>query len=196
MKEWDLAAYQRKFNNSWTRLRRKDGEERWFLVNNVGEFWNVWDPLKKESRLLEFKAYEPLYAYVPSGFVSATTLLMRMHTRSFTVGVGGNNYHLYTYNRARDPVDEDRFPRLWVDNVWGNDTWCNLSLEKPWEPSVEEKRSALSSCGAISRKLFLSRYGVYYFYTKIGTRKKEVFVLDVPYRSCLQEIHDALRGVL
>ncbi len=195
MKEWDAAAYMRKFGNTLTRvLNVKTGVAQTVFV--TGATGTALVGYARGSALVEppqnygYSLWEPQYKYVPSGYIARDMCIVREHRKLFYVGVNHQTHTLYYYDSRKD-----RQCFRGAGDI-SNDTWIKHDVFGQ-RPVFErkDKEQALAEWGAISNRLFLGPTDIHYMWKKVGTRNGKDFHLPL-YNTVQQELYDALREVL
>lgn len=189
MIEWDEPSYQRKYGLSWTKLRSLTTTlEVWYRVIEFAlkDGFTI-QKLDGSITTMSLSKVEPIYAYVPSQIIQGL-VLQRKHTRSYTVGVGPNNYYLFRYSPTKEQ---------WLhDNDFMSRHWAVVNPDNGYLPiSKEAKEDALKNYGPISKRLYLGKGSIYYLSQQIGVRTgKDMRLFNK--NGIEQEIYDALREVL
>jgi len=180
-KEYDIASYRLRYKGTYSVLQNQVTKEKCvvFVQDFTDQNILAIDNPNRLMREYPREIFAPMYYFVPSGFYrdlfndKLSFAIVRNMERSYSVGVGRQ----YSLDQMNPKPGMEFLGRFSIPNI--------LS---PIVPDVEK---ALKSWGPISKKLYISKRGVYYLNRKVGTREKNNFVVEPIFKS---EITDCLRG--
>jgi hypothetical protein len=186
MREWDEAAYERKWCGTIALVQSKTEQQTVAILEvNAAEFRGFLNHDPEQVIHRKWNVWEPIYKYLPAGFISRNACIWRKHCKSFSVGIGAHNYRLAVFSDAG---------KVGYSQDITSDAWRYLDLVKPFTISEADKARALAEYGAISKRLYLSTKVIWYLAEPIGTRQGKDFQLNFP--AYKQELMDTLKGVM